>query len=149
MNMDEVGFLYDCVKAGKLSKEQAKEIMYSNKPLPSNLDVQKAATFCGVSLQRNDATGGSISRYSYVTHDKLCQWLCMILACKWLTVNFPSVDGKQHSSKKAELIAKYKMLQKVNRDKSLNSDRGSKGKAGGAKSVRNPVLMKVTMLMHI
>ena len=35
------------------------------------------------------------------------------------------------------------MLQKVNRDKSLNSDRGAKGKAEGTKS-RNPVLMKVT-----
>lgn len=54
-----------------------------------------------------------------------------------------SVGGKQYSSKKAELIAKYKMLQKVNRDKSLNSDRGGKGKAGGTKS-RHPVLMKVT-----
>ena len=37
------------------------------------------------------------------------------------------------------------MLQKVNRDKSLNSDHRPKGKAGGAKSVRNPVLMKVNI----
>jgi len=63
---------YDCVKAGKLSKEQAKEIMYFNKLLPSNSDVQKAATFCGVSPKCNDATGGNISRYSSVTHNQLC-----------------------------------------------------------------------------
>ena len=41
--MDEVSFLYDCVKGGKLSKEQAKEILYSNKLLPLKSDVQKAA----------------------------------------------------------------------------------------------------------
>jgi len=37
--------------------------MYSNKPAtpPSNSDVQKAATFCGVSPQHKDATGGNIS----------------------------------------------------------------------------------------
>ena len=57
MNMDEVSFLYDYVKGGKLSKKQAKEIPYSNKPLPLKLDAQKAATFCGVSPQciLNDA----------------------------------------------------------------------------------------------
>ena len=54
--MDKVSFLYDCVKGGKLSKDQAKEILYSNKPLASNSNVQKAATFCGVSPQHNDAT---------------------------------------------------------------------------------------------
>ena len=63
MNMDEVRFLYDCVKGGKLSKEQAKEILYSNKFLPSKSDVQKAATFCGVAPQHilNDTTRGKIS----------------------------------------------------------------------------------------
>ena len=60
----------------------------------------------------------------------------------YYTFNF--VDGKPCSTKKEELIAKYKMLQKANRDKSLSSNR-SKGKAGGAKSVRNPVLMKVAL----
>ena len=68
--MDEVGFLYDCVKAGKLSKQQAKEILYSNKPLPSNSDAQKAdsdvqravtITYCGVSPQCGDATRGNVA----------------------------------------------------------------------------------------
>ena len=66
--MDEVGFLYDCVKAGKLSKQQAKEILYSNKPLSSNSDaqkaesgVQRAVTYCGVSPQCGDATRGNVA----------------------------------------------------------------------------------------
>ena len=46
--------------------------------------------------------------------------------------------------KKNLLLNNDKMLQKANRDKSLSSNR-SKGKAGGAKSVRNPVLMKVAL----
>ena len=45
MNMDEVSFLYDCVKGGKLSKQQAKEILYSNKSLPLKSDVQKQQHF--------------------------------------------------------------------------------------------------------
>ena len=64
--MDEVCFLYDCLKAGKISKQQAKEILDSSKPM-TNSDVQKAsgsdvlraASFsCGVSPQCADATRG-------------------------------------------------------------------------------------------
>ena len=71
--MDEVGFLYDCLKAGKISKQQAKEILASSKPM-ANSDVQKAsgsdvlraATFCGVSPQCADAMRGIAYMYNYV-----------------------------------------------------------------------------------
>ena len=71
--MDEVCFLYDCLKAGKISKQQAKEILASSKPM-ANSDVQKvsgsdvlrAATFCGVSPQCADATRGIVYMYNYV-----------------------------------------------------------------------------------
>ena len=64
--MDEVCFLYDCLKAGKISKKQAKEILDSSKPMmnsdvqkASGSDVLRAASFsCGVSPQCADATRG-------------------------------------------------------------------------------------------
>ena len=49
-------------------QQQAKEILYSNKPLPSNSDaqkadsdVQRAVTYCGVSPQCGDATRGNVA----------------------------------------------------------------------------------------
>ena len=70
--MDEVCFVYNCFKAGKIAKQQAKKILDSSK-LMANSDVQKAsssdvlraATFsCGVSPQCANATRGIA--YNYV-----------------------------------------------------------------------------------
>ncbi|XP_065902179.1 uncharacterized protein [Dysidea avara] len=109
--MDEVKFLYECVKAGKLSNAEAKEFLSSGGSSESRERGQQLKVAAGaatVPAVRNeaDAAVGVLS-------------------------------------KKAELTAKYKAIQKANRQDSLNSGKKVGGKMKS--TARSPVLMKISM----
>ena len=52
-------------------------------------------------------------------------------------------NGSSGASKRAELLLKYKMLQKENREASCH-----KGKSLKSKSTRNPIFLKVVISMQ-
>ncbi|XP_065902180.1 uncharacterized protein [Dysidea avara] len=108
--MDEVKFLYECVKAGKLSNAEAKEFLSSGGSSESRERGQQLKVAAGaatVPAVRNEA------------------------------------DAVGVLSKKAELTAKYKAIQKANRQDSLNSGKKVGGKMKS--TARSPVLMKISM----
>ena len=116
-SMDEVKFLYDCVKAGKLSNDQAKSLLSTGTGESSSKPA--SARPVATAPARNEA-GASLN---YVAR-------------------FMKLNGciLVETSRKADLMAKYKAIQKAAREESVARSSGQKKPKATS---RSPLLMKV------